>query len=541
MHYRSLDEKEVRENRYTMKRLHTLWAVPLMFFLLWGCGDEVSPTNPNPPTQGGETSAEKQFVWDAMNYWYYWQGDVQELADSFDDDSTQFQQFLRGYSDAEALFEDLQYQDDRFSFFIDDYEEFQNEQDGVYAALGFNYGFFRISDQRSDLVGYIRYVLPDTPADEAGLKRLDIFTEVDGTPLNTNNYLDLLTGNAAHELTMAHIDTSNGGLSFPTDSVVSVASERVVEDPVYMSKVIDTTGVKIGYMMYNAFQGNSHQQLNEEFGRFRNEGIDELVLDLRYNGGGSVLTSQLLSSLISGLGSSDEFSRFTYNQKRSQRDRSVYFLDEVPLQNDEGDFETNEQGEFKNTEPINNLSLDKIYVLTTASTASASEALINGLRPFIDVTVIGTQTTGKDEGSLTLYDSGADYTDDEGANEEHKKAIQPIVLKFINSEGDTYPDDVSGSGSDSPTVYAFKPSPDNTVTEISIENLNNKPAVGDTDEPLLARAIELITGEPAKRRAMEVQQPARLQEVQLKHGIQNLRPHGNTMYIEPFMVPEDSE
>lgn len=510
------------------------WVALLMVLFISGCGDD-GPTNPD-PTGGEEASAEKQFVWNAMNYWYYWQNDVTDLNDSFDNDSTQFNQYLRSYSDAEALYEGLRYQDDRFSFFIDDYEEYQNEQDGVFAALGFNYGFFRISDQRPDLVGYVRYVIPDSPAEDAGLERLDLFTEVDGTGLNVDNFIDLLTSNSAHELTMAHIDTTNG-LSFPTDSMVSIASERVVEDPVHESTVIDTSGVKIGYLMYNSFQGNSHQMLNEVFGDFKSQGIDDLVLDLRYNGGGAVLTSQVLSTLISGLGRSDEFAEFTYNQKRSQRDRSIYFLDEVPLQNEDGEFDTNAQGEFVNTEPVNSLGLQNLYVLTSIGTASASEALINGLRPYIDVTLVGTSTTGKDEGSLTLYDAPAPYLDDSEANDEHKKAIQPIVLNFINADGENYPDQMTLN--DGTVYYAFQPTGDNNVSEITVDNLLNKPIIGSTEDPLLARAIALITGQPAKRRAAET--PTLLQEMELKDGIQNLRPHGHSMYIEPFMVPNDSD
>src|SRR5699024_11492672 len=94
--------------------------------------------------------AEKQFVWNAMNYWYYWQGDVTDLADSFDDDSTAFQQYLKRHSDAEALYDDLKFRDDRFSFFIDDYEEYLQERSGVHAALGFNYNFFwKTKDRKS--------------------------------------------------------------------------------------------------------------------------------------------------------------------------------------------------------------------------------------------------------------------------------------------------------------------------------------------------------------------------------------------------------
>lgn len=514
-----------------MKKFYNIWIVLVLSLLLWGCKDD--STGPSPKTQ--EPSAEKQFVWSAMNYWYYWQTDIPELTDNYLGGGQDFQDYLQDFSDSEALFESLLYQEDQFSFFIDDYEEFQNEQKGIYAALGFNYGFFYKSSQQSELIGYVRYVIPGSPADDAGLKRLDLFTKVDGTTVTGNNYLDLLTDNSAHELTMAHLDTTGGSVNFVEDSVVSIASETVTEDPVFVSKVVDTSGVKIGYLMYNAFQGNSHQKLNDEFGNFQSQGIDELVIDLRYNGGGSIITSQLLSSLVSGLGSTQKFGELTYNQKRSDRNRELYFFDEVPLENQDGDFETNNEGDFVNTEPINSLSLTKLHVLTSSGTASASEVVINSLNPYIDVEVIGWKTIGKDVGSLTLYDAPAPYLNDDEANPDHKKAIQPIVTKIVNSSGSDYPNGFT------PTGYTSDGCPDsdtdNCVSEITVDNLLNKPSIGDTEEPLFARAIALITGQAPKQKAARIASTVLKEEIMI-NGIQDLRPSGNGMYIEPFMMPE---
>src|SRR6056297_3050631 len=123
-----------------MKKLRFIWV--LLLAVMIGCSDS-SPTDPDPGNENGEeASDEKQFVWNAMNYWYYWQGDVTELGDDYFDKDTDFNNYLKDFSDAETLFESLRHPDDDFSFFIDDYEEYQNEQDGVYAALGFNYGFY---------------------------------------------------------------------------------------------------------------------------------------------------------------------------------------------------------------------------------------------------------------------------------------------------------------------------------------------------------------------------------------------------------------
>ena len=516
-----------------MKKLRLIWIAFIIVFiggceLFTGSDSEVE-----------EPSDKKKFVWNAMNYWYYWQGEVRDLGDDRFKNEDEFYNYLNAFEDAEELFFGLQHPDDDFSFFIDDYEEYNREQDGVQAALGINYGFICKEggcneDSQAELVGYIRYVISGTPADEAGLERLDLFTKVDGNTIRMNNFNELLASNTAHDLTMARIDTTASQL-FVEEETVTVSSREVKEDPVFKTEVIDTAGVKIGYLMYNFFSDSSayHKRLNEEFDNFRSQGIDEMVLDLRYNGGGSVLTSQLLASLISGNSSSDKYAELDYNEKRSSNSRDLFFLDEVPLKN--------EEGQFENSEPINSLSLPSIYILTSNGTASASEAVINGLDPYIDVTIIGLKTVGKDEGSLTLYDKEAPYTwnkDDSGdssPNPDHKKAIQPIVTKIVNSQGQDYPDGFEPDGY-TPNGCADDPN-DNCVNEITVENLMAKPVLGSPDEPLVSRAIDIILGQTSKQKRTPEMGFPKLREIEVKNGIQDLRPHGNGMYLEPFMMP----
>lgn len=511
-----------------MKKLRFIWVL-LLAGIIGGCGlfsnGEVE-----------EPSAEKKFVWNAMNYWYYWQAEVPQLGDNYFEDDDQFYSYLNQYSDAELVFESLFHPEDDFSFFIDDYEEYEDAQDGIFAALGFNYGFFYKSE--TELAGYVRYVVPDSPAEAAGLERLNIFTEVDGTVITEDNFRDLLTDDSSHELTIAHLDTTDGNLSYVEDSTVTVASEQVTENPIFESKVIDTSGTKVGYLVYNSFQRNKHGELNDVFGDFKSQGVDELVIDLRYNGGGTLVTSQLLSSLVSDLGSSDKFSELEYNDKRSSNNRELFFLDEVPLENEEGELEQDEEGNYTNTESKNNLSLQSVYVLTTRSTASASEVVINSLNPYIDVILIGVRTLGKDEGSLTLYDKEAPYTwnqntEDEkpDPNPDHKKAIQPIVSKIVNSNGEDYPNGFSPEG------YTEDSCTENCVQEITVENLMNKPNLGDLEEPLLAHAIDLITGQDKKKSSRTFEHISRLPEIKTVTITKPLAPQSEGIRLEPSMMP----
>jgi C-terminal processing protease CtpA/Prc len=513
-----------------MKNLSFIWVL-LLAAMVGGCelftgsDDEIE-----------EPTAEKQFVWNAMNYWYYWQAEVPELGDDYFDSDADFNNYLKDFSDAEALFESFRHPDDDFSFFIDDYEEYNREQDGIYAALGFNYGFIPISE--TELMGYVRYIIPNSPAEDIGLNRLDLFTKVDGTTITRSNFLDLLTNDSSHELTMVHLERTEDSFEIIEDSTVTVPSEEVVEDPVLKTKVIDTVGVSIGYVSYNAFRDNYHARLNEVFGGFSSQNIDELVLDLRYNGGGSVLTSQLLASLISGLGSSDKYATLDYNEKRSANSRDLFFLDEVPLKN--------EEGQFENSEPINNLHLSSLYVLVSRSTASASEAVINSLKAYMDITIIGLKTVGKDEGSLVLYDKEAPYTWNENPNDEkpdpnpdHKKAIQPIVTKIVNSQGADYPEGFKPEGYNPTLNNGSGGCPDdpndNCVNEITVDNLIERPGLGSPGEPLFSRAIDIITGQQAKRRASADQ--IKMEEVRLPSGVEAFKPHRQGMHVEPFMVP----
>ena len=489
-----------------MKKLNYGGFIVLVVALsisLWGC----SSSSTAPTTETEQASAQKQFVWNAMNFWYYWQADVTELGDNYFNSDQEFQNYLIDFTSARALFENLVYeQSDDFSFFIEDYETYQQNRQGISESFGFEYGLVRIGDT-NDIFGYVQYVLENSPAEDAGLIRGDIFTKVDGTQLNVNNYQNLLQGRTSYELSLAEIENSTIS---ETGETVSLQAATLQENPVFLSTIIDSASTSIGYLVYNAFQTNSHQDLNDVFGTFASEGVDELVLDLRYNSGGAGITSQTLAGMISGLDSTNVFSEYAYSAKRSDLNRTVPILEEVPIYNDQGDQES--------TVPMNSLSIDRMYVLVDYGTASASEVLINGLEPYMDVVLIGGQTVGKDEGSFTLYDAPEPYLDRQQANPDHKIAIQPIVLKVVNVNGREYPNGFT---------------PDYEVNELNFLE-GGLPPLGSAEDPLLAKALELITNQQMAKGLSEEYSGSYKREILLDS--RDLKPHSKGLYLKTIEI-----
>jgi C-terminal processing protease CtpA/Prc len=247
--------------------------------------------------------------------------------------------------------------------------------------------------------------------------------------------------------------------------------------------------------MYNGFYSEYDTQLNTAFESFNSQGVTDLVLDLRYNGGGSVQTATRLASMITGQYTGEIFAKQQWNAKIND-----YFASNNPE-----DLNNNFTDKIGST-PISSLNLSKIYILTTKSTASASELVINGLKPYMEVVQIGDITTGKNVGSVTLYDSPTFGKDNRNPN--HRYAMQPIVLKIVNADG--FGDYYNGL---TPTVQLK-------------ESLGNLDVLGNSSEPLLSTAIGLITG----TRKMIKQSPEKdfnyFKDTKSLDGLQN------QMYIE---------
>ena len=434
------------------------------------------PSGPDPDPAADVTV--QDFMWKAMNIWYFWQANVADLADDRFTSDADYTDFLETETDPAKFFDNkLRFSEDRFSFYNQDYKELTDNLSGISRSNGLEFGLFVFQDS-DDIFGYVRYIINNSDASTKDISRGDIFTGVDGQTLNLNNYRDLLFGeNATYTLNMADIAD---GVITPNGKEVSLTKEEaLIENPVYITTSFEISGTKIGYIMYNGFTNEFDEDLNDAFGQLKSAGVTDLVLDLRYNSGGSVNSSRLLSSMIYGTNTSELYIKQRWNPKI----QAAFTADDPNALND---YFASTTGDGS---PINTLGLSRVYVLTTGSTASASELVINGLDPYIDVYKIGTTTTGKNEFSLTMVDDpsrdGAPFiytpSREGNINSDNSWAIQPLVGRNENSVG--FSDYTAGFAPD---------------FELE-EDLENLGVLGDINEPYLAKAIDEILGVSSKR------------------------------------------
>ena len=453
-----------------LRKSSYLWLFVMVLFLGWSCNDEddiVDAVEPPIEPPAVEDIEIQDFIWNGMNVFYLWQPNVPDLADDRFGSQEEYERFLSEQPVPEDFFESLIYNRqtvDFWSWIVDDYIELENSFAGISKSNGVDFGLARISNS-NDIVGYVRYIMPDTDASDKDIRRGDAFTHVNGVQLTVGNYRDLLfSDNDTYTLDLA--DIVDGTIT-PNGRSVELTKFEYTENPILIAKTIEEGGRKVGYLLYNGFTRGFDSELNDAFLQFKNEGITDLILDFRYNPGGSVSTAVALGSMVTGQFTGEVFSKEQWNpriQAELEQSRPDWLVNNFP-------------DRLGNGENINSLNLNKVHIIVTGSSASASELIISGLQPYIDVTLIGSQTSGKYTASITLYDSENFGRDD--ANPNHLYAMQPIVLESVNSL------DQNDKDGYEPDIEVF-------------EDLSNMGILGDPNETLLSFALNDIVGGAAK-------------------------------------------
>ena len=412
---------------------------------------------------GASASEINDFVWKGMNAAYLYKQEISDLDNDRFNDSDEYASYLNNYNSPEDLFESLIYERDnidKFSLIIDNYIELEQYLSGVSLSNGLNYGLVYLPNSNNEIFGYVRYVNNGSAADLANINRGDIFRSIDGVTLSVDNYSDLLsqeiyTVNFANYFNNDTEDINDDTIELNGINI-ELQKAPLVKNPVHYYSTLDYSSGKIGYLMYNQFVSNYDDYLKTIFSEFKSNSIDELILDLRYNPGGSINSAIVLASLITG-----QFENEVFNTEQWNNDIQNYWIDNNP------EYLINRFTTFQSS-----LNLSRVYILTTRSSASASELIINCLKPYINVVQIGTTTYGKYQASVTLYDS--ENFSNQNVNLSHNYALQPLVLKTLNVNGVT--DYYNGINPD----YEYE------------ERAFDMGQVGDLNEPMLNFTLDII-------------------------------------------------
>jgi C-terminal processing protease CtpA/Prc len=357
-----------------MKKIKTFFKYHLLLIILIGitvfsCRDAEDGL---PDFPEGSTESKNLWVQDSMRRYYYWADQMPAKPDY--------------HLPVKDFFKSLLSPQDRFSYIVD-----TNDSS-------------------------IKLVLTNSPAMNAGLKRGMMIKKINGTTVTASNAEQLtssLPNQTVIDLTVG--DWENNTIA--NEKNITVYYGYSLEQPIN-SKIFEQAGKKTGYLYIYDFPDGMTQNLNQKFSEFKAAGVQELILDLRYNYGGSVSSAAALCSLIpSGISAGSQFITFKGNKNGGEVKRT--FSQQIAYDPNALDF---------NTLQANSLGLNKVYVLTSSSTASASEIVINNLKPFMQVIQLGEKTLGKDMAGFAI--------EDKRKPKKISWQIHPVIYKVFNANGE---------------------------------------------------------------------------------------------------------
>ncbi len=426
-----------------------LMMMAILTLAISACKDDEDP-KPDPNNPNDEINA---WIYDIMDEVYYWTDQLP--AESATNDRL---------DPSDYFYDELVVSADRFSRIYPDYQDLLDMLEGVNIEAG--YDFQPVGRGANGVVGLIKYVKRESPADDAGLQRSDLITAINGQPITTSNYQQLFSQiYENHTITYERYNEVSGQYEAAGD--ISLNVQIVPENPNLLDTVYTIGDKKIGYYFYTFFSpgpgatNDYDLEMDEIFNSFKSQGITDIIVDLRYNLGGSISSATNLASHIApNVTSNSIFYENVWN------DLYQNYIEGLP----NGDDILRGKFQVKGGNIGSQLNGPTAYFLVGRETASASELVINGLSPYIDVELIGYQTIGKNVGSIPIEDE---------ENPDNTYGLLPIVLKTFNSLGESDYD------------QGFIPVGDKYIDEFDYLWF----PVGDIRDPLLKKAIETITGE----------------------------------------------
>ena len=454
-----------------MKRI--FWITFLCFLALLACKKEDQPYSTEGETPVVEQETEQQKTWryanifamNTMNLYYLWQKEIASSLETWKTSDNPVEKVQK-----------VRYKDDRWTEMIENFSDFQGSVSGTEKTYGFDFILYPYDNPLTTLCGVVKYTYEDSPARKAGLKRGDVIMKVNGKSIPYPNYTSIVFNEllGGDKLTVELMD----GRTLTMDSV------EMYENPVLLSKVFTAESKKIGYLHFTSFTLDACSDLIKVFKEFKEEGVSELILDLRYNGGGYVITEEVMASLIAPeeeVLAGSVLSTMVCNEglseyfKKQGTDTNTYFKTNFS-------FTSNGQKQELSTMGANP-GIQKLYVIMTSSTASASEAIVCDLSPYMPVSLIGEQTHGKFCTGLMMdaVEFFEDYADQLGTtvSEQGKKytknwGLYIMYSRFADKNGVTLcmPDGLH---------------PDYEAEDDPLDGFQ----LGDPSETMLARALAL--------------------------------------------------
>lgn len=341
----------------------------------------------------------------------------------------------------------------------DNFHFYEPTEDSEAWEAGISYGYGLNLKQVSPRLFVVAYVIPGSPAANAGVKRGDKIIELDNYVVATENSEAGL--NAMNDaLAPDSINEAHKFEFMPADSnstyEVTLISAEVDVKAVTVAKIIEQNESQVGYIQFNTFIENAQDEWVEAVQDLQKAGADDLILDLRYNGGGLISIASMVSSMIGGTNVAGKtFIQYVANDQYAA-DTPYKFTT------------TGMYGVYKNT-ALPSLNFNRVYVLATHDTCSASELVVNSLRGAgVKVYLVGDSTCGKPYGFTPEDNCGTTY--------------YTIQFKGINAKG-------YGEYSDGFVPAATDNGLDFVKGCEATDNLNYQ--LGDLAEPLLAKALTL--------------------------------------------------
>ena len=445
-----------------------------------GCTEDDPLGKPKPEEGQNVRYFGNLFAYNIMKTYYLWEAEVSEG----------FSSWTYGEDPVEKV-KAMRYKDsagnpvDRWTTLYEDCSSFERAVTGNAKSFGFDFKLYYKDESHKEICAVVTYTYADSPASKAKLKRGDTIFTVDGQKMTPDNYTD-----------MVNEKFYGGGtvrFGFSDGTEVSLSAIQMYENPVQTVLTLDAEGKKMGYLHFTSFTMDACRDLETAFGKFKEDGIEELVLDLRYNGGGYTFTSAVLGSMLAPVEevkAGSVFNRDVYNKTLSESDAfkddlELCFAEEFTVNASSG------SGSYK-VHPLQvHPEVKKVWVITTGSTASASEALVCGLKPYMDVVLVGETTYGKYCGGYLIHASdffkalskqdNLDFDTKEAEEKMEGWGLYVIASRYSDKDGVTLsmPNGIPAD---------FK----------AVDNPVDGYALGDPSESMLSRVLALATGKATK-------------------------------------------